>query len=380
MLEGLYVYDADAHVMMSPRMWADLPAHLEPRRPRAIRVDDADGLGAWKSTWLCDGRITPHLWGPGSQPANTPATTDAAFPGTDSSLPLDLGSRDLSAPEARLRDLDQMGIDTSVMYPSTLYATLSSDAELEAGLYRSFNRYMGAACRADVRRLKWAGLLPLRDPRDGCEAVCEMKALGASAAVVFGTVGDRLLSDPLFTPVFDELERAGLPLSIHFGMSYPAFQQHATSMFAGQLIGMTYPLFLAFYAVIAGGLLDRHPALRVAFLEFGSEWLLYVVPRSEIFRQMALRRGQPRPVDLPQHSVRDYVRSGRFFVTCEGEDDVLAEEIARFGVEPFMYASDIPHPEMRENAALEILERQDLTDEQKRRILCDNAVRFYGPA
>jgi hypothetical protein len=34
--------------------------------------------------------------------------------------------------------------------------------------------------------------------------------------------------------------------------------------------------------------------------------------------------------------------------------------------------------EARENAALEILERNDLSDAQRRKILCDNPMHFYG--
>ena len=54
------------------------------------------------------------------------------------------------------------------------------------------------------QRLKWAGLLPLRDSRQGCDAMDEMKKLGATAAVVYGTAGDRLLCHPSFTPVWDD--------------------------------------------------------------------------------------------------------------------------------------------------------------------------------
>jgi predicted TIM-barrel fold metal-dependent hydrolase len=380
MLQGMYIYDADAHVMVSERMWADLPEDLRPRRPRPIRLDADPDLGAWHSAWFVEGRLTPHNWGPASQPANTPATTDPSFPGTDSSLPIAVGSRDLSRPDLRLQDLDRMGIDTSVMYPSTIFATMSPDPVLEAALYRAYNRYMGQQCRADSRRLKWAGLLPLREPREACAAIAEMRELGASAAVVFGTAGDRLLSDALFAPAFDELTRAGLPLSIHFGMSFPPYWEHAQTMFSGQFIGMTLPVFLGFYAVIGGGLLDRYPTLKVAFLEFSSEWILYAVPRLELFRQMALRRGHPLPTDMPQQAVEEYVRSGRFFLTCEGEDRLVPQELELVGEQAIMYASDMPHPELRDNAAEEILERDDLSDAQKRKILGENAARFYGEA
>ena len=380
MLQGIYIYDADAHVMMSPRMWQDLPETIWPRRPRPVQIEDPEGLGGWQSSWFVEGRLTPHLWGSGSQPANTPATTNPTFPGTDASLPIEIGSRDLSRPELRLKDLDRMGIDTTVLYPSTLYATMTDDPELEAHLFRAYNRYMGASCRANPKRLKWAGLLPLRHAGEGRQAVVEMKELGASAAVVFGTAGDRLISDPFFSPIFDELTRTGLPLSIHFGMSYPPLREHSRTMFSGQFIGMTLPVFLGFYAAIGGGLLDRYPSLKIAFLEFGSEWILYAVPRMELFRKMARRRGAPWPSDMPQKEILDYVRSGRLFITCEGEDALLPQEIELVGEDHLLFASDMPHPELRDNAAKEILERRDLSPGQKRKILCDNATRFYGAA
>ncbi|HVA22979.1 MAG TPA: amidohydrolase family protein [Chloroflexota bacterium] len=379
MLQDIYIYDADAHVMMSPAHWQDLPEHLRDRRPRPIRIEDDEGLGGWNNAWLLEDQVGPRHWGPGSQPVNSPASTDSAFPGGDLlAMPLELGSRDLSWPELRLKDLDGSCIDASVVYPSTFYARMTSDPELAAALYRSYNRYVGKACHMEPRRLKWAGLVPLCHPYEACQAVNEMKELGASAGVCFGTSGNQLLSDPVFSPIFDELAGAGLPLSIHFGMSYPPYLELSRTTFSGQFVGMTLPLFLAVYAAIGGGLMDRYPSLKVAFLEFSSEWLLFAIPRLEIFRKQALRRGTPLPTDLPQSAVADYFRSGRIFVTCEEDDSVLRQELELVGEDVLMYASDIPHAEMRENAAVEIFGRKDLTDSQKRKILGENAVRYYG--
>jgi uncharacterized protein len=378
MLRGMYIYDADAHVAASDRMWADLPEHLQVRRPRPARIEDAEGLGGFSSTWFVEGYVTPHPWGPSSQPANTPRGALDAFPGTNENIRVEFGSQDLSRPELRVRDLDRIGIDSSVMYPSTIYATMASDPELEAALYRAYNRHVGKACQTDPKRLKWAGLLPLRHPQEACAAIAEMRELGASAAVVFGTVGDRLLSDPLFTPAFDALTRSGLPLSIHFGMSYPPYWEHSRRMFPGNIIGMSLPVFLAFFAVTGGGLMDRHPSLKIAFLEFGAEWILYMVPRMDHYRDMAVANGLPFAADVPQKRIIEYVQSGNLFISSEAEDHLVPEEMKLVGEDQFLYASDIPHPEMRENAAEIILDRNDLTDAQKRKLLCNNPTRFYG--
>jgi hypothetical protein len=109
--------------------------------------------------------------------------------------PKDLfGSLDLSEPEKRLRDLDVLGIDAQLLFPSSLYACMGSDPFFEAAMFRAYNRYAGRQCKAYPKRLKWAGLLPLRDASEAIAGLSEMQALGASAAVVFGTVGERLLS------------------------------------------------------------------------------------------------------------------------------------------------------------------------------------------
>jgi predicted TIM-barrel fold metal-dependent hydrolase len=52
--------------------------------------------------------------------------------------------------------------------------------------------------------------------------------------------------------------------------------------------------------------------------------------------------------------------------------------MALIGENQILFSSDFPHGEGRDNAANELLERTDLTEVQKRQILYDNSVRFYG--
>jgi uncharacterized protein len=225
--------------------------------------------------------------------------------------------------------------------------------------------------------LKWAGLLPLRDPRQGCEAVEEMQKLGATAAVVYGTAGDRLLCHPSFIPVWDELQRAGLPLCVHMGMSYPPFGEVCIGLLDAHGIGMSLPAMMAFVAIVGHGMLDRYPNLKVGFLEFGAEWILYMVARLDHY--LPIDRSQmPIQTEVPKNTIQDYVRSGKIFLAGEADDKMLVHEIALLGEDQILYSSDLPHGEGRHNAAKEILARVDLSETQKRKILYDNAVKFFG--
>jgi predicted TIM-barrel fold metal-dependent hydrolase len=377
MLEGYKLFDADAHAMMSPLMWETLPKEYLARRPRPTRIHDAADMGRWTNGWLVEGQIIPHSLGPGSQPGNEPARVLEEFGAKSDSEDFPLSSFDLSDPQARLRGMDSMGVDHQMLYPTTLYARMTGDAGFEAALMRAYNRYIGRQCSLAPGRLKWAGLLPLRDAKQGCEAIEEMLTLGATAAVVYGTAGDRLLCDKSFTPVWDELHRSGLPLCVHMGMSYPPFLAVCNGLLAAHGIGMSLPAQMAFVAIVGHGMLDRYPNLKVGFLEFGAEWILYTVARLDHY--LPIDRSQmPIKDEVPRRSIEDYAKSGRIFIAGEADDKMLPQEIELLGEDQILYSSDLPHGEGRHNAAKEILGRGDIAETQKRKILYDNAVKFFG--
>ena len=383
MLQGFRVFDADAHGSINPRMWEHLPEQYRARRPRPAAIHDGDGLGNFNAGWLIEGSLEPHALGPGAQQANTPRNVLAEFGATTEREHCSIGSMTLNDPQARLRDMDRMGLDAQMLFPSTLYAHMTADPGFEAALFRAYNRYLGAQCRQAPKRLTWSGLLPLRDQRQAFEALEEMQRLGARAAVVFGTAGERMLSDPSFLPIWDEFARAQLPLCVHMGMSYPPLAQLGQSIYDGHVIGMSLPAQLAFMAIVGHRMLDRYPDLEVAFLEFGAEWIFYMVSRMDHY--LPLDRGahpfglsMPNAAQLPRLSIRDYVKSGRIFIAAEADDKMLHQLFELIGEDHVLFSSDFPHGEGRENAALEIIERKDLSETQKQKLLYDNTVRLFG--
>src|SRR5262249_34557730 len=86
----------------------------------------------------------------------------------------------------------------------------------------------------------------------------------------------------------------------------------------------------------------------------------------------------PNAPDLPRPSIRDYVRSGRIFIAAEADDRMLRQLFELIGEDHALFSSDFPHGEGRENAALEILERKDLSEAQKQKLLYHNTVRLFG--
>lgn len=383
MLQGFKIFDADAHGSINPSMWADLPEQYRTRRPRPVTIHDDHGLGNFNAGWLIEGSLEPHALGPGAQQANTPRNVLVEFGANTTRDHCSVPSMTLNDPKARLADMDRMGFDVQMLFPSTLYAHMTNDPGFEAALCRAYNRFAGRQCASAPARLKWSGLLPLRDQAQAFAAIEEMQRLGARAAVVFGTAGELLLSDPSFLPIWDQFAKTKLPLCVHMGMSYPPLAQLGRSIYDGHIIGMSLPAQLAFMAIVGHRMLDRYQDLKVAFLEFGAEWIFYMVSRMDHY--LPLDRGahpfglsMPNAADLPRLSVRDYVKSGRIFMAAEADDRMLHQLFDLIGEDHVLFSSDFPHGEGRENAALEIIERKDLSEAQKKKLLYDNTARFFG--
>jgi predicted TIM-barrel fold metal-dependent hydrolase len=135
------------------------------------------------------------------------------------------------------------------------------------------------------------------------------------------------------------------------------------------------PLLMGFVAFTLGGLLDRFPNLRVAFLELGCEWVPFLARRIDhqlkfFERQLTeLLGGKRKPID--------YLRGGQVYVGCEVDDPLLPHVISLMGEEHLLYGSDIPHGDRDSFTVRALQKRDDIPDSAKKKILDDNARRFY---
>ena len=104
--------------------------------------------------------------------------------------------------------------------------------------------------------------------------------------------------------------RSGLPLCVHMGMSYPPFAEVCNGLLDAHGIGMSLPAKMAFVAIVGHGMLDRYPNLKVGFLEFGAEWILYMVPRLDHY--LPIDRSQmPIKAEVPQKAIEEYAKLGK---------------------------------------------------------------------
>lgn len=368
------VIDADSHVYESEGTWDYLPPHYQARRPIPIALEPgrAPYLGRMNGFWLVDGRVVNWTWGKGTVQIGTPLTTTHAI-----EKPLSVGSQALTDVPARLRDLDQAGIDIQVIYPSLFLVPLSEDDQFEAALVQSYNSFLAAQCGQAADRLKWAAMLPLRHVPTAVEEVQRAKALGAVAAVTFGTVKDKLLHAAEFDPVWQAAQEVGLPVCVHVGWSSPSLNNMCDEHVSALNLSFTMPLLFGFLSMTTGGIMERFPGLRVAFLEGGAGWLPWLIERADHYHGVAnwFRNSfglETLPKEKPSRVL------DRVYMTCEADERLLPQVIELLGEDKLMVSEDMPHLEDREGSVAELQERTDVSEAAKRKIVTDNPVHFYG--
>jgi predicted TIM-barrel fold metal-dependent hydrolase len=122
-------------------------------------------------------------------------------------------------------------------------------------------------------------------------------------------------------------------------------------------------------SLIADGLFDRFPNLRVATIETGSGW---VRPLLKKLKQLSVQLPHEFASD-PVAAFRDHVWVSPFF-----EDDVLAL-VDAVGPDKVVFGSDYPHAEGLAEPTAFVKELDGLDDTAIRKIMRDNARALVTP-
>ena len=291
-------------------------------------------------------------------------------------------------PTEWLAFMEGVGIERTVLYPT---AGLSCGAipypEVAIVLTRAYNDWLAATYVQADARFSGMALLPMQVPEAAVEELRRaVEELGFSGAMLPSNGLKGHLGSREYWPVYAEAERLGCCLSVHggnhqgLGIDHLDVWQfvHAIGHPAGQMISLA--------GLVANGVFDRYPGLRMAFLEGGVSWFLTCLERFDSswasFRQLDPDGRFPRipPGTKVSEYLMAHTDAGRIFVGCEGDELGLGPAVGLIGSTPFFFSSDYPHEVTEETCREEIdelLEHPDLTAADAAAILHGNAERLY---
>jgi len=211
------VFDSDSHVVEPPALWEK---YLDP---------EYRTLGK-HALWRQEGRAAAYLKVNGEMfrdKGNPNLPRHALWrPGMDWDA---IGALDprvkhpategASEPLARLADMDAMGVDQTLLYP-TWFAEgffLVSDPDVAYALARAYNEWNADFCKAAPERLFAAAILPLQNMDFALDELQRVVRIPAVRAVYIRPmfVENRYLNHPYYDPLWAELERLGITAAVH---------------------------------------------------------------------------------------------------------------------------------------------------------------------
>ncbi len=366
--------------------------HLDPALgPRCVQWCDIDG----RKYHVVGGKVSRAVTNATFDPIAKAGAMHDYFRGNpDGKSPLEfLREREPICAEYRDRDarlgkMDEFGLEAIWLFPTlgVLYEELLKD-DLFAltTTFRSFNRWIQEDWGfAYQDRIFAAPYLTLADPEWAVEEL-EWALDGGARVIVmrpaaaFTADGPTSPADPMFDPFWARVAESGITTVIHAGDSGYSSQGYADDKFTAQFSGGWAPS-VRMYAIERAALdflltlsleklYDRHPGLRIASVENGSEFL------PDLLRKLA-STAKKYPGYFPEDPAETFRR--HVWINPFWEDDPY-EVTGLMGPARVIFGSDWPHIEGMPRPLDYVAEVKELADADQRRVLRDNTWELTRP-
>ena len=208
-----------------------------------------------------------------------------------------------------------------------------------------------------------------------------MRELGAVAVIGNpNPIRGRHIHDAEFEPLWDAIEELGVPVGFH-----PTGQSSLRDDIArryidtpnGRVIGVAgrnpIELMMAFGSMAAGGVLERHPGLRCAFLEGTCGWLPWYLWRLD---EAWEKFGPGSEIQISQTPSQYFFR--QCYIATDADEKPLRQVVEAIGDDNIVVSTDYPHSDGLFPVAIEEFVRlEGVSDKTKGKILWDNCARLY---
>jgi len=367
--------DADSHVSEPLNLWQErLPAKYRDKAPRMLTEYEGQP-GAW---WVIEEGRRPNNVILGFGAAKTVEELKQFLKGF-SYAGAHRGGWD---PAQRTKDMDQDGVAGDVLYTTLGFRMFwIKDAGFQRACFQVYNDWLAEFCSYSPKRLKGVGLISLYNPKEGAQDLEECAKKGLAGALIWASPPEEL---PFYSEIYDTFwaaaQELGTPLSLHefAGFERIYWESSAEKRTVGDAVG-SHEVETTFATFILSGILERFPRLKVISAELNCGWLAYFLHRMDkrFDSRGARLRGSPFPTNLTMKP-SEYFRRQLYATFIDDPFGVAHRH--EIGVDNLLWSSDFPHsatfwPHSREKIAQDF---QDVSDEDKRKILCENVAKLYG--
>ena len=210
--------------------------------------------------------------------------------------------------QLRIKQMDATGIDISIVSltaPSVYWGT----EEVSCEAARESNDTIAQAQSDYPERIRWFTSLPWEYPQRAVEELQRTCNNGASGVMVLANIAGKSLTDPLFAPIWQEIDKRGLPVLLH-PTDPPGVDVLDMGLYdLSWSVGFMFDTTLAITRMIFDGFFDLYPNLKL-IASHGGAALPYLVGRFEKGDEVEIperRKMQRKPTEYLQHIYYDCI-------------------------------------------------------------------------
>jgi predicted TIM-barrel fold metal-dependent hydrolase len=357
---------------------------------RTMQWGDIDG----KRRLLVGGKVNRFIPNPTFDPISKPGALDEYFRGRNpagKAVPELFGELDSMSDhaeyrnrDARLRLMDEQGLRGAIFLPTLgvgMEQALLHDPPALLAAFRAFNRWLEEDWGfAYQERIFGAPMLTLVDPDEAVKSVewgldHDARFFVLVPGPVITRSGPVSPADPVFDPVWARLAEAGAVVTAHGGNAYytnylsdwgessemEAFRQNPFRSIVSWSAVQDW-----FANLLAHGLYQRFPNLRMASIETGSDWVFHLFDKLK----KSYSQTPGGYAEDPRETFKRHVWVSPYY------EDELAALRDLIGADRMLMGSDYPHAEglAEPTAYIKDLENFGFTPDDSRLVMRDNGL------
>jgi uncharacterized protein len=293
----------------------------------------------------------------------------------------DAGERNFDG-VSQIMAMDKEGLDVAVLFPTRGLCVLGIDGldpDFATAIARAYNDWLHDFANTDPERMYGVTMVA---PHDVTSAIEEIRRTVNDYGFrgIFmrpNHVNGKKWSDPYYDPLWEECQKLNLPVGFHeAGRVYlpqPAMFQFCSTFSMFNTFGFPFANMLACGDMIFGGVMERFPKLKVAFLEGNCSWVPWLLWRMGEYAETTGKAEYPYLTLTP---LEYFQRQCYGAVEC---DEITAKHIPEYGLEDNMvFSTDYPHLDVKYPHAIDSFLKLPFSGETKRKYLWDNCARMYN--
>ena len=306
----------------------------------------------------------------------------------------------------RMADLETQGVVAEIVFPNGVPFQVNllddsgqaMDPELTKAGKAIYNRWLADLCAESGGRLAGQALVVFEDVDQAVADVHWAKEHGLGGIMMPGLYpGGTYFFDPKLDPIWAAIEETGLPISQHGGTGAPTYGPPGLAAILTLSFEHSFFSGRCLWQLIAGGVFDRFPGLKLVFVETEVNWIGPALQRFDdrmamgdewtafaafMERERAFSRRPSEYWDTNCYAGISPFHPAQLGLDQLGSGYEPAPGEFHFRSDRSMFGVDYPHFESifpgTADTVAQLLDTPTLTDDDARRILFDTAADVYG--